>query len=356
MELSNEEKKDLYSLFRNVKKKTPDQWKQDTNNNILLVDGTNLFLRGWHANPSMDDNGGHVGGLLASLKSLGYVIKLLYPTRCIVVFDGIGGSFKRRKIFPEYKENRKGKIRLNRVYEEMSDITTEEESCRQQYVRFIQYLRLLPVNIVSIDYNEADDVIAYCAVDTFKKSQVIIMSTDKDFLQLVDDRVKVWSPTKKILYGPGDILREYGIHPTNFVLFRAMDGDDSDCVNGIHGVGIKTTIKCFPFLAEGKIYTLDDIINHAIINRKKYKVCEKIIEGKDILYRNIQLMQLKETLLTTTAQLMVNELLETQNIPKMDRNAFVKLIVEDSMLTNFPDHHTWINECFSALDSVTRSE
>ena len=101
---------------------------------------------------------------------------------------------------------------------------------------------------------------------------------------------------------------------------------------------------------------MDDILNHAIINRKKYKIYESIINGKEILERNISLMQLKDSLLTVTAQLGINSMLETANIPLMDRTAFVRSIVDDSMLINFPDHQKWLSECFGAMDSVTRSE
>ena len=187
-----------------------EDWKRDTNSSILLVDGNNLFLRAWNANPAMDENGNHTGGLTGSLKSLGYAIKLLAPTRCVVIFDGVGGSYKRRQIFPEYKAHRKNKIRLNRAYEEMSDAPTEEESCKRQYIRFTQYLQVLPVNILSLDHQESDDVIAYLALDYFKSSnKIYIMSADRDFLQLCDGRVSVYSPTKKRIYGPAEVLADY---------------------------------------------------------------------------------------------------------------------------------------------------
>jgi 5'-3' exonuclease len=361
MELTTEERALLTQVYKQVKptleKSHNDQsWQRDTNSDILIVDGYNTFMRCWSAIPSMNDNGDHMGGIVGFFKSVGAAIKMFHPTRCVIAFDGVGGSFKRRKIFPEYKERRKNKIRLNRVYEDQSTWSEEEKNCLLQLAKLDHYLQLLPVNILRLDHVEADDTIAYCAVDTFKKSRIIIMSSDKDFLQLVDDRIKVWSPTKKIFYGPAEILRDYGIHPNNFVLFRAMDGDDSDNIGGINGAGIKTVLKCFPFLAESKIFTLDDIINHAMANKKKYKIYDKVIEGREILKRNISLMQLKDSLLTTTAQLMVNGLLETPKIPRMNRTAFVRRIVEDGMVNNFPDHQSWLTEVFAPLDSVTRSE
>lgn len=305
----------------------------------------------------MDENGNHTGGISGSLKSLGYAIKLLYPTRCIVVFDGVGGSYKRRQLYPEYKEHRKPRIRLNRAYEEMSDTPTEEEQCKKQYIRFVQYLQTLPVNIISENMVEADDVIAYLATDYFKNSdKVYIMSSDKDFLQLCISNISVYSPTKKRIYGTPEVLSEYHVHPNNFVLYRAMDGDDSDNVKGIEGAGPKTIVKHFPWLSDETSHTVDEIISFSEDLRNKYKVCENIATGKIILDRNVSLMQLRETALTTIGQLHCNDCLETNKIPRLDKGAFFKLVREDLIDSNLPNHASWLDECFLTLDSVTRME
>jgi len=360
MNLTPEEKSRLVGLFKNLGNKIEDvhkNWKRNTNSDILIVDGTNTFIRCWSANPAMDENGNHTGGVVGFLKSVGYAIKLLAPTRCIIVFDGIGGSFKRRQIYPNYKEKRKGRIRLNRAYEEMSDVTTEEQSCIKQYLRLLHYLQVLPVNLLSIDHVEADDVIAYLATERFKDSRkVFIMSSDKDFLQLASGNINVYSPTKKRIYGPAEVIGDYQVHPNNFVLFRALDGDDSDNIDGIEGAGLKTIVKHFPWLVDEKQHTIDEIILHATNLKNKYKVCDRISEGKSIIERNVALMQLRETALTTVAQLHCNECLETSKIPRLDRGAFFKLVREDLLEGNLPNHTLWVNDVFSPLDTVTRSE
>jgi len=357
--LTNEERFRLLKAFNKVKQSPskPGDWKEKTNSNILLVDGTNTFIRCWSANPAMDENGNHTGGLVGFLKSVGYGIKLLAPTRCIIVFDGVGGSFKRRKIFPEYKENRKGKIRLNRAYEEMSDAKTEEIQMRNQFLRLLHYLKTFPVNILSIDHVEADDVIAYLATDYFKNSKkVYIMSSDKDFLQLCTGNICVYSPTKKRIYGPVEVLNEYQIHPNNFVLFRALDGDASDNIDGIKLAGLKTIIKHFPWLSEEKIYSANEIISRAEELKDKYKVCENIVSNKSIIDRNISLMQLRDTSLSTIAQLHCNECLETEKIPRLERGAFYKLVREDMIESILPNHVSWAEGVFGLLDGVIRSD
>lgn len=356
MELTLAQKTRLYGIMRGLNKDDSVQTSnRKTNSTVLIVDGNNTFIRCWAANPSMDEHGNSTGGFVGFLKSVGYTIKLVAPTRCIIVFDGVGGSFKRRQLFPNYKEKRAGKIRLNRTYEEVTDPKTEEEGRTKQYQRLIQYLQALPVNMLSIDHVEADDVIAYLALQYFKESEkVYIMSTDKDFLQLCTGNVRVYSPTKKRIYGTSEVLDEYQIHPNNFVLFRAMDGDDSDCIDGIPGAGPKTIVKHFPWLNDTAEHSVADVINHAENLRNKYKVCEAIASGRSIIERNIELMQLKNTFLTTTAQLHCNECLADKKIPKMERGTFLTMVRDDRIENNLPNHVMWLSEVFDPLNFVVR--
>ena len=66
---------------------------------VLIVDGLNTFIRSWTVNPTMDDNGDHIGGIVGFLKGIGYAIREYDATRCIVVFDGKGGSKQRKQLF-----------------------------------------------------------------------------------------------------------------------------------------------------------------------------------------------------------------------------------------------------------------
>src|SRR5207237_910052 len=155
--------------------------------------------------------------------------------RCIVIFDGVGGSMKRRKIYSEYKNHRRTKIRLNRIYEDDISLENSDISMKKQLQKLIIYLQNFPVNVIALDNVEADDTIAFLVLQIFKDWNSVILSTDKDFLQLVNNNIKVWSPTKKKLYGPEDVLNEYGINSKNFVYFRALCGDKSDNITGLTG-------------------------------------------------------------------------------------------------------------------------
>ena len=113
--------------------------------------------------------------------------------------------FPDNKIFEDYKGRRRGlRVRLNRAYD-FEDESDEERNATRQLVRVADYLDNLPVSVLIYDNIEADDVIGYLAKEIFKQ-QVVIMSTDKDFLQLVDDRISIYNPTKKKVYYKDDVI------------------------------------------------------------------------------------------------------------------------------------------------------
>lgn len=358
MQLSKEDNAKALLLFDQFKEelKSDAGLNRTINDKVLLIDGLNTFIRCWSANPMMNEDGLHTGGVAGTLKSIGYAIKLVNPTRCVVIFDGDGGSQKRRRIYPEYKQHRKSSVRLNRTYEELSEMESEEANKTKQLVRLSEYLQKLPINILIANGIEADDSIAYCANEYFKKSKIVIMSSDKDFLQLVDERIKVWSPSKKIMYGPAEVLREYNIHPNNFVLFRSMDGDESDNINGIEGVGIKTVAKYFPFMSEETPRDVKYVLDYAQAARGKYKIYDKVLEGAQIIERNYSLMQLNESIASSISQLHINDCLVKEKIPRLSKYGIVKLITEDKMWNNIPNYHIWVNETFKGLDSMAKSQ
>ena len=346
---------DIFSIWENIKaeKKLADEkgLGNSTKKEVLIVDGYNTFIRCFAAIPTLNDDGLHTGGMVGFLKSVGYALKMFKPDRCVIVFDGPGGSMKRRKIFSEYKNHKKAHVRLNRIYEDTS-LGDEDVSMKKQLQRLVVYLQSLPVNMISLDNVEADDTIAYLALDHFQNWSSVIMSADKDFLQIVNDHVRVWSPTKKKVYGPQDVLNEYGVSSQNFVYYRALDGDDSDNVPGVRGCGLKTVLKAFPMLGDGPI-DLKVLHDHAVSNSGKLKVYDTIVDNWSDVQRNYALMQLTETALTTIAQLHVKEVLDNP-IPKLNRFELVKMIGEDKVTNTIPNFPNWLNECFDKLNNFVR--
>lgn len=354
--MSDETTDKLWSLFDSIKdEKTMIETKglmAAKHKEVLIVDGYNTFIRCFAAIPTLNEDGLHTGGVSGFLKSVGHAIKLFHSDRVVIVFDGVGGSQKRRKIYSEYKEHKSTKVRLNRIYEENTSLGSEEVSLKKQLQRIVIYLQHLPVYMISLDHVEADDTIAHVALDYYKDWKVKIMSSDKDFLQLVNDNIHVWSPTKKKVYATGDVLTEYGVSPANFIYFRVLMGDVSDNIPGIKGCGPKTIIKAFPFLA-GERVELQRIREHGISQKGKLKVYDTIVEHWEEVERNYALMQLTESYLQTTAQLKVKEILDNQP-PKLEQHKLAKLILEDKLWASMPNYRTWVDDVFGRIDKVLR--
>ena len=333
------------ALFNELKNKEV-QDDQHLNSRVLIIDGLNTFIRAYAASPVTNQDGIHVGGISGTLMSIGSAIKSINPTRVIVIFDGKDGSAKRRQIYSEYKANRKVKIRLNRAEPEDA-----EDNQMLQLLRLVEYLGVLPVTTLVADGTEADDIIAYIAYDYLRVNggHTYIMSSDKDFYQLVSEDIHVWSPTKKKLYYIEDIKEEFEIHPQNFALYRALIGDKSDNINGVDGVGDKTIKKRFPILTEDRLVTIEDLLEFAKAQSSKIKIYQSLIEQEDIIRRNIQLMQLSESNINTTNKLNIISRLG-EKVNKTSKMAFYKMLTEDKMTTAIRNVDMWVKEVTTKLD------
>ena len=254
---------------------------------ILLVDGLNVFTRHFVANPTMSDHGHHVGGFVGFLKGLRLLCERIRPSKVVVVWEG-GGASRKRAIFKEYKQGRRPQ-RLNRFYEDIPDTI---ENRNRQVKLIVDALKNVPVVQMYVSDCEADDVIGYLAKYTFNDTQCVIASSDKDLYQLVNERVRQWSPGQKLFITTEIIIDKFGIHPNNFCAARCFIGDSSDGISGIKGAGFKTMAKRFPGLLEEEDISVDDIIEASVEQSKssKVKLFTNIIESQDIPRRNWKLM------------------------------------------------------------------
>ena len=330
-------KEKYLSILNDIKEQGGSELGDNPNENVLIIDGLNTFIRVFSVIPTTNDNGTHIGGIVGFLKSIGYTINMFRPTRCIIIWDGKGGSSRRRKMYPEYKAKRKTNIRLNRAYD-FETIEEERANMIRQIQRTIEYLDFLPITMLSIDNVEADDIIAYTAKQVLTDSKVTIMSSDKDFLQLVDDRISVWSPTKKKLYKPEQVMEEYGIPSHNLLMYRIFDGDKSDNINGVFGYGLKTVLKKLPFLQEDKQFSVDDAITEV----------EELEKHRDIMERNYDLMQLHNVDISATAKTKTIDKMR-EPIPNLDKVTFKKMFLEDKMYSALPNLESWLQTKFQTL-------
>ena len=335
------------SILEEIKKSGGKVDSGKPNDSVLLIDGLNTFIRVFSAIPTTNEDGVHIGGIVGFLRSIGYTINMVRPTRTIIVFDGKGGSNRRRKIFPQYKMGRKMSHRLNRTH----DFLTREEEKKMmifQLNRIVEYLECLPVTLINMDGIEADDVIGYCAKHIFDNKSTI-MSTDKDFLQLIDENIRVYSPTKKKMYDEEKVVEEYGISSHNFLLYRMLDGDVSDSIPGIKGVGLKSLLKYFPFLENSHKYTIQDVIKSAKAKKDIYKLCEEITKSGDKLVLNEKLMDLDNVNISGSSKLKIQSI--TSNpIQRMIKHKFQKMFLEDKLYTALPNLNSWLHTTFNRMN------
>lgn len=340
-------------FFQEVVEEHQEGRPSDFNSRILIFDGLNTFIRVFSAVPALNDDGDHIGGVTGFLRSIGSVVRQLKPTRVIICFDGKGGSKRRKKIFPNYKANRAVKTKFNR-YQEFATKEDESDSMRKQFGRLIQYLNCLPVTLLAVDNVEADDVIAYIAneVYTDPSQKVQIVSTDRDFLQLVNNRISVWSPIKKKMYTPDVIQEEFGINASNYLLYRTFIGDTSDNIPGVKGVALKSLVKFFPMITENREISLNEIIDHASVeaNVGRYKIYKSVLESKDQADLNHNLMQLKEVDMAGAIKMMVHDKAK-EPVAKLNILEFKKMFMQDKMYSVIKDLDSWLTTSFNTLNA-----
>jgi DNA polymerase-1 len=308
----------------------------------------NTFIRAFAVNPAINEDGLHIGGMMGFLKSVRYTSDILKPSRVIIVFDGKNGSGRRQKIYPEYKGTRKVKKRLNRNVDWGTAPLDEQQSMKQQMGRLIEYLEQLPLTLICIDGIEADDTMAYISQQVLTESDIFLMSTDKDFLQLVDERVKVWSPTKKKLYTKKSVFEEYGIPSRNVLTYRILDGDKSDNINGIKGAGLKTIIKHIPQITEDEDFTAKDLLEFINKLDSKIKVLENIKKSSNLLKRNYLLMQLQNVDIPNHTKMKIQGAVNG-DVPQLIKYRFQTMFLKDKLTSAIPNLDNWVME-FVRLD------
>ncbi|MBC8421781.1 MAG: hypothetical protein H8E03_00015 [Pelagibacteraceae bacterium] len=342
-----------FSILEEIKKKGGKIDDGHFNDKVLIVDGLNTFIRVFSVMPTLNDDGIHIGGIVGFLKSIGYAIHLFNPTRTIIVFDGKGGSVRRRKLFPEYKAGRKIKKRLVRSYD-FNSPEEERQNMLTQLKRVVEYLELLPVSILSIDNIEADDTIGYLSNQVFDESDIVISSTDKDFLQLINHRIKVYSPTKKKIYDEVSILEEYGVPSKNFLTYRCLEGDKSDNIPGIWGAGLKTIKKRFPDITDQDIdLTLEEIVKFAEEHKTELKLYENVANCKDQLELNRKLMQLHDVDVSVNAKMQILNGVENP-ITELIKYKFETMFYKDKLFTALPNLQGWLSQNFTQLNRYAR--
>ncbi len=221
----------------------PSDASQDKPASLFLIDGSNAAFRAFYAIQSdmRAPDGMPTRALFGMTRMLLKLIKEQQPDYIAVVFDK-GLSF-RNALYPDYKGQR----------------PDMPEDLRAQWGELPGLCEELGVTAVLREGHEADDIIGTLAVKHAAEDlHVVIVSSDKDFAQLVTDRVQMLDTGKNRLYGPAEVREKWGVDPDRIIDLLALMGDSSDNIPGVPGVGPKKAAK---FL--GKYGTLDDVLANA---------------------------------------------------------------------------------------------
>lgn len=344
-------KDDLLKIFNNLENPTPIP-NLDRHSRVMLIDGMNLFLRNFAIINYTNETGSHIGGISGFIRSLGYLIRNNNPTSVYVVFDGIGSSVNRRNLVPEYKSNRSNSRITN--WDVFDNLEEENESKYDQMARLVHYLRCLPIKVVSMDRTEADDIIAYLAttLSETKNSKVTIVSSDQDFLQLVNKNITVFRPMEKKYYTPAMVTEKFGVLPENFILYKTLAGDSSDVVKGIKGMGKKRIIKLFPDIVKHKM-DLEDLFEISEVNLKKNKAYPQILFEQSNLEKYFKIMDLSNPLIDKNDEENLDGLIEARTFNYKPKE-FLNLYKEDGMGNAIRNVQTWLSECFGTLTSFNK--
>jgi len=295
----------------------------------MIVDAHNQFLRSYIVDPSLSTNGQPIGGSKGFLKILNKLTRIISPDMTVVIWDGEGGSQKRRAQNKNYKQGRKP-VRLNRDIRHLTEEQERENKAWQQ-IRAIEYLNQTPVVQFMEPRVEADDVISHVAQSPrFEEWQKVIISSDKDFIQLLNDQTILYRPTQDQVLNKNKVLGEYGIHPNNFALARAVVGDKSDNLDGVRGVGLPTVAKRFPFFAKEKECFVDDIIEHCHSQETGLKVYDRILEDLEKINSNYKIMQLYSPTISIQGRMRIDETLDAHR-PEFNKTGLRKLMLQDGI-------------------------
>ncbi|MCB0390336.1 MAG: DNA polymerase I [Bdellovibrionales bacterium] len=238
---------------------------------LFLVDVSSFFFRAFFAIPPLTNKDGLPTNALYGFMNM--VVKLLRdikPDYIAFCFDRKERSF-RHEIYPEYKANR--------------------AEMPEDLVPQVPYLKKLTdvLGIPRFDKEgyEADDVIGSLATYGRKnKLEVVIVSGDKDFAQLVDNFTIMYDTMKDKKYNVDGVIEKWGIEPQQMIDYLAMVGDSSDNIPGVKGIGPKGAQK---LLAEFK--TLDNIYKNIDKISGKSTV-KKLVENKEMAYKSKELVKI----------------------------------------------------------------
>ena len=195
---------------------------------VFLVDGSGYIFRAFHALPPMTrPDGTPVNAVYGFTAMLMRLVEDTDADRIAVVFDVARTTF-RNDIYPDYKANR----------------PDPPPELVPQFALIRDAVKALNLQVAELPGYEADDIIAtYARRAAALGAEVTIVSSDKDLMQLVDERISLFDPVKQRRIGEPEVVERFGVPPEKVVDVQALAGDSSDNVPGVPGIGVKTAAQ-----------------------------------------------------------------------------------------------------------------
>jgi DNA polymerase-1 len=337
-------------ILKNLKQTPP----RELNDHILIIDAMNMLIRSFSLLKAMNPSGTHIGGLVGFLRSLGYVTRIFDPTRVVVVWDGKGGSGNRQNIDPNYKAQRAtARITHWGLYDTREQ---EQEALIGQLFRTKDYLECLPLHQIVMEKLEADDIIAYLAKNaSASNKKVTIVSSDKDFFQLIDKNIEIYAPVKKKTFTFDNALEEIKVLPQNYNIVKALLGDNSDNLPGVKGLGIKTILSEWKSFTYDPLASINDVWDHCetqMDGEKPKKIFAKIIHNWERVLKNYELMNLHDSVLDNSEKNTILDIIKSP-VPDLQTGAFLRLLDQDKIEGVTKNTEGWL-ENFRGLTTVIK--
>jgi DNA polymerase-1 len=240
----------------------------DKRKKLVIIDGKSVFYRGYYAMPNLATRDGKpTGGVFGFATMALEVIRRLKPDYVAVAWDKPKTNIRKRlELYPEYKAGRK----------------PAPADFYEQVPILHELLQAFGWPLYELDDYEADDIMGTLAEQATEKDiDTLLITSDMDMLQLVNDHVKVYALKTGLsnieLYSPASFTAKYGIDVEQFLDLKSLKGDSSDNIPGVPGIGEKGAVA---LLQEYK--TLDGVYEN--IGLLKDSVAKKLEAGKDLAY------------------------------------------------------------------------
>ncbi len=242
------------------------------NQKLIVIDGNSVLHRAYHALPLLSSNSVYTNAVYGFLTMLIGIVKQHNPNYLVVAFD-VSKKVFRHEFFSEYKAGRKP-----------MDI-----ELKQQLPLIKEFLKEMDICVLGQEGFEADDILGSLSLK-FKDVETLLLTGDKDSLQLINDHTKVLLMRKGIsnieLFDEEHFNEVYGISPSVFVDVKALMGDKSDNIPGVRKVGEKTALNLI-----SKYGDLDGVYEH--LDEQKGKLLENLTADKDLAKLSYTLAKIK---------------------------------------------------------------